>query len=87
MKMKDKIRIIANIPDRAVREELEVPDSITANELIMAFARMYGLGMDEDNIFQYYLKADNPKALLRGNKTLKDYGVRNGTEIRSWNHE
>ena len=38
-------------------------------------------------IFQYYLKADNPKALLRGNKTLKDYGVRNGTEIRSWNRE
>ena len=85
--MKDKIRIIANIPDRAVREELEVPDNITANELIMAFDRMYGLGMDEDNIFQYYLKADNPKALLRGNKTLKDYAVRNGTEIRSWNRE
>lgn len=85
--MKDKIRIIANIPDRAVREELEVPDNITANELIMAFDRMYGLGMDEDNIFQYYLKADNPKALLRGNKTLKDYGVRNGTEIRPWNRE
>lgn len=85
--MKDKICIIANIPEQAVREELEVPDNITANELIMAFDRMYGLGMDEDNIFQYYLKADNPKALLRGNKTLKDYGVRNGTEIRSWNRE
>ena len=53
--MKDKIRIIANIPDRAVREELEVPDNITGNELIMAFDRMYGLGIDEDNIFLYYL--------------------------------
>lgn len=83
--MNDRIRIIANVPDRAIREELEVPAGITANDLIMAFGRMYGLEIDEDNVFQYYLKADSPKALLRGNKTLREYGVRNGTEIRSWN--
>ena len=46
--MKDKIRIIANIPDRAVREELEVPDNITANELIMAFDRMYASSGKQD---------------------------------------
>ena len=28
-----------------------------------------------------YLKSENPIALLRGNKTLAEYGIRNGTLI------
>ena len=79
--MNDKIRIIVNVSDKGVREELEVPALMTAGELMIALDTIYGLCMDRENIFQYYLKADHPKALLRGNKTLQDYGVRMGTEI------
>lgn len=83
--MKENVRIIVNVPEKGVREELELPVNITANELITALNQIYSLSMDAENIFQYYLKADNPKALLRGNKTLQEYGIRNGTEICIWN--
>ncbi len=82
--MKNKARIIINIPGEGIREELEVPLDITANDLILALNQIYSLDMDTDNCFQYYLKADNPKALLRGNKILQDYGIRCGTEIYTW---
>ena len=83
--MKENVRIIVSVPEIGVREELELPVNITANELITALNQIYSLSMDSENIFQYYLKADNPKALLRGNKTLQEYGIRNGTEICIWN--
>ena len=41
----------------------------------------YDLGMDTENIFSCYLVAENPIAFLRGNKTLKEFGIRNGSYI------
>ena len=54
---------------------------ITANDLVLALNEAYGLGMDTDNIFSCYLVAENPIAFLRGNKTLKEFGIRNGSYI------
>lgn len=61
--------------------ELEIPLSITANELIIALNHAFGLGMDIDNIFDCYLVADRPMAFLKGNKKLKDFNIRNGSLI------
>lgn len=83
--MKDKVIITVNIPQCGVRQDLEVPADITANELITALSKIYSLGMNPEYIFNYYLKADNPKALLRGDKTLQELGVRSGTEVWTWN--
>lgn len=41
----------------------------------------YGLGIDITDIKNCYLKAENPIALLRGNKTLFQYGIHNGSII------
>lgn len=54
---------------------------ITANDLVLALNEAYGLVMDTDNIFSCYLVAENPIAFLRGNKTLKEFGIRNGSYI------
>ena len=55
--------------------DLEVPLDLTAlNEA-------YGLGVDLSDINNCYLKAQNPIMLLKGNRTLKEFGVRNGTII------
>ena len=83
--MRDKIVIVMNVPSRKIREDIEIPVDITVNELIRSVIQIYGLGMDQDNIFNYYLKADNPKALLKGDTTIAEYGLRNGTEIWTWN--
>ena len=61
--------------------DLEIPLEITANDLVLALNEAYGLGIDTNDIFNCYLVAENPIAFLRGNKTLKEFGIRNGSYI------
>lgn len=63
--------------------DLEVNLDITANQLAVAINSAYDLGIDTSNIRNCYLKAENPISLLKGNKTLREFGVRNGTIIRT----
>lgn len=61
--------------------DLEIPLHISANELVIALNSAYELGIDTTDIKNCYLKAENPIAFLRGNKTLGEYGIRNGSVI------
>ena len=78
---RDVAIIIFNIFKRQFTIDLEVPLDITANELVIALNTAYDLGIDTTNIKNCFLKAENPIALLRGNKTLIEYGIRNGSVI------
>ena len=73
--------VIFNIVKRQFTIDLEIPLNITANELVIALNMAYDLRIDTANIKNCYLKAENPMALLRGNKTLSEYGIRNGSII------
>ena len=66
---------------RKISVDLEIPLNITANELVLALNTAYELGINTSDIKNCYLKAENPIALLKGNKTLADYGLRNGSDI------
>ena len=61
--------------------DLEVPLDITANEFVLAMNSAYRLNIDTSDIKNCFLSAENPIVLLRGNKTLAEFGVRNGTVI------
>lgn len=61
--------------------DLEVPLNITAAELIQALNSAYALGVTQDRLGESYLKCENPIALLRGNKTLEEMGIHNGSKI------
>ena len=61
--------------------DLEIPLTISANELVEALNTAYELGIDVSHIKNCYLKSENPIALLKGNKTLAEYGIRNGSVI------
>ena len=61
--------------------DLDIPSSITAQEFIIAVNEAYGLGIDTTDIKSCHLQAENPIALVKGNKTLSDYGFRNGTKV------
>lgn len=63
------------------KTEIEVPLNITAKDLVLALNEAFQLGMDTDDIFGCYLVAENPIAFLRGNKTLEEFGIRNGSLI------
>lgn len=61
--------------------DLEVPTFISANELIIALNYAYKLGFDLENVKTCYLKTEFPTALLRGTKSLQEFGLMNGTKI------
>jgi uncharacterized ubiquitin-like protein YukD len=74
---KEKAIIILNITKRNFTADLEVPLDISANDLVNALNTAYKLGIDTSDIKNCYLKAENPIALLKGNKTLAEFGLRN----------
>lgn len=77
----DHAIIIFNHVRRHISVDLEVPLTISANDLVMALNMAYDLGIDTTDIKNCYLKAEKPIALLRGNKTLAEFGIRNGSVI------
>lgn len=78
---KETAIIIFNIIKRNYTVDLEVPLDITANDLVNALNTAYELGIDTSNIKNCYLKAESPVALLKGNKTLAEFGLRNGSIV------
>ena len=78
---KEKAVIILHMHKRKEKVDLEVPLNITANELVIALNEAYKLGIDTSNVRTCYLKAENPIVLLKGNRPLSEFGIRNGTVI------
>ena len=78
---KETAVIVFNIIKRSASYDLEVPLGISANDLVNALNTAYNLNINTNDIKNCYLKAENPIALLRGNKTLAEFGLRNGSVI------
>lgn len=78
---KEKAIVIFNNKKNNMSIDLEIPLAISANELVEALNTAYELGIDVSDIKNCYLKSENPIALLKGNKTLAEYGIRNGSVI------
>ena len=66
---------------RNEKHDIEVPYDISAYELIVGLTKAYELGIDLNDIKQCYLRSENPIALLKGNKTLEEFELHNGTII------
>lgn len=69
--------------DYISRIDMEVSLDITANDLVLALNETFLLGIDTNKIVECYLYAEEPIALIRGNKTLNDIGIRNATIIHA----
>lgn len=82
---KERIEIMLMIHKQKKQYYIEVPISITANDLVYALNQAYELGIDTDDITNCYLKVENPIVLLKGNKTIGEYGLRNGSVIHFTN--
>lgn len=78
---KETAIIVFNITKRNFTVDLEVPLDISANDLVNALNIAYELDIDTSNIKNCYLKAERPITLLKGNKTLAEFGLRNGSVI------
>lgn len=61
--------------------DIELPLDITANDLILGLNGGFRLDMDTGEIANCHLKAENPFALLKGNRTLEQFGLHDGSII------
>ena len=77
----DTAIVVLKVPTKNICVDLEIPLEISANELVIALNAAYELGIDISNIKDCYLKSENPIALLKGNKSLSEFGLRNGSII------
>jgi uncharacterized ubiquitin-like protein YukD len=79
--MKDRVTIILRIKAKNLETDIDIPLDITAFELLTSINIAYALGIDTTDASKCYLRAESPSALLRGSKTLREYGIRDGSEI------
>ena len=79
--MEGKIVVVFNILKRKESYDIEIPLNITTRELIMGLNQAFNLEIDTTDIKKCYLKVENPIVLLRGNKLLSEYDLRNGSII------
>lgn len=77
----NKATVILNIKKMNKSIDIEVPLDITANDLVIALNNAYNLEIKTDNLMEVYLRAENPIALLKGNRTLSEYKIRDGSII------
>lgn len=78
---KETIVLTVNIPEKNIKDDIEVPISISANDLVVALNTAYSLNMDINDVRKCFLKAENPISLLKGNRTLDAFGLHDGTAI------
>lgn len=79
--MKESAIIIFHHIKKKISVDVEIPLDITANDFVIAMNQAFDLQMDTNHLSACYLKCENPIALLRGNKTLQEFGVRDGSII------
>lgn len=77
----EKADVIFVIENRNEKKDLRIPLDISATELFTALNTAYSLGIDTADIKNCVLKSERPIALLKGSKTLKEFGIRNGSII------
>lgn len=61
--------------------DMEIPLDISANELIYGLNKGLNLGIDMSNVSECYMCTEDPRTLLRGDRLLESFGLRNGTII------
>ena len=73
--------VVFQVRKNKINIDLEIPLSISANDLVVGLNDAYNLGIDTSDIKNCYLKAENPIVLLKGNKSLSEFGIRDGSLI------
>ena len=78
---RERIVAVLERKKKKKRTDVDLPLNITANEAIIGLNQAFGLGMDTSDLSRCFLRTENPIALLKGNRTLEEFGLRDGTVI------
>ncbi len=66
--------------------DLELDLEITALELFNGLNEAFQWGVEAADFDHCYLSAENPIALVKGNKKLEEFGLRNGSVLHYIRH-
>ena len=81
IRVEDKVIITVWNHEENRQVDILVSLDISALELFCGLNSAFGWGYSTQNPRICYLAAENPIVLLRGNKKLKEYGIRDGSII------
>lgn len=62
-------------------KDLDIPLDITLHELIVSLNVIFGITTDQRKMGLSHLSVENPIALMKGNRLLKEYGLHDGSII------
>lgn len=79
---KESVIISFEMVKRNIAVDIEVPLDISADELVKALNKAYSLEIDTSNPRNCYIQAENPITLLKGNRSLREFRIRNGSVVR-----
>ena len=77
--MREKVIVTFCSAEKNIKADIEVPTDITTMDLLKALNFAFDLEIDTSDIKQCYIKVENPIALMRGNRLVSDYKIRNGS--------
>lgn len=79
--MSEKITVVFKDEDKGIVKDVEVPCDVTVVEFVHALNSAYDLGIHLGELEETILISENPIVLLKGNKTLEEYGITQGSVI------
>ena len=79
--MKDRAVVTLNLARRRETYDIDVPLDINAAELLEGLSQAFDLEVNTEDSANCYVKTENPIALLHGRKTLREYGIMDGSII------
>lgn len=62
--------------------DIEIPLDITAEDLLKGLNLAYSLEIAENAMHTSFLVCENPMALIKGKRTLRELGVRDGAILK-----
>ncbi len=79
--MDEKIIVTLVLHAQQKNVDIEVPLDVTAHDLVVGVNEAFALHIPVEDISRCYLAAENPIALVKGKRTLREIGLHNGTVL------
>ena len=73
--MEEVITVVLYFHRLKKQVDLQVPINISATEFVIGVNEAYNLGIDINDLSKCYQRSENPIALLKGERTLKDFNL------------
>ena len=73
--MEEVITVVLYFHRLKKQVDLQVPINISATGFVIGVNEAYNLGIDINDLSKCYLRSENPIALLKGERTLKDFNL------------